>query len=147
MSVTINQRAPVCQEFWQPIQHSANTVFSVVLPACLLVVRTSVAACDWSLYEFNLNRLGSWRHRDAYCWTVCWTVQTAVLYIFQCTIKDRPCLYKQMAMNQTNHTDHPCCASHEPVCVVFTWNPSTACGLLEFAEALKLTHSVFILLI
>ena len=42
-------------------------------------------------------------------------------------------------LNQTDHrphtTDTLIRAGHEPVCLVLGWNPSTACALLEFAEA------------
>ena len=39
--------------------------------------------------------------------------------------------------SQTKHTDHRHSprAGHEPVCLVLAWASSTACALLEFAEA------------
>ena len=51
-------------------------------------------------------------------------------------------------LSQTNHTDHrhSSCAGHEPVCLVLAWASSTACALLEFAEApthiLRVPYSV-----
>ena len=45
------------------------------------------------------------------------------------------CNWNRQADHRLQSTDTLICAGHELVCLVLGWIPSTACALLEFAEA------------